>query len=153
MTPEELIEEARKEHRRGEPEVAEPPANPRALHEHLVKIAPALQTRYLFEDLEKVEQALPGVDNPIHTAGYLRTAYWENAKTGEGLWVFTAFKVRRRANDRRVIPSVWKKVKLLGKLAEHFHEPFHGFEGYEDEEVREALKELSWTDFWASVDE
>jgi hypothetical protein len=69
-------------------------------------------------------------------------------KTGEALWAFPAFRSGRRASDRGVVWNVWEKVKILEKVAEDLDEPFiHKFDGYEDEQVREALEELSWIYF------
>lgn len=85
------------------------------------------------------------------TPGYLKTAYWENVKTGEVLWAFSAFRVRGRESERGVISSVWEKVKVFERLAEYRMEPlWHGFKGYEDEAVRKAIEGLSWADFWVS---
>jgi hypothetical protein len=144
-TPQELIEEGRTEKRREELDLADPPANPWELNEHLVKIAPALQTRHLFLDEEKLEWEIQGVYTPIHTAGYIRTEYWESAKTGEGLWVFTAYRVRRRESGRRIPSCVWWKVKGLEKLAEYVDEPLNRApQGDEDQEVRQAVDALYW---------
>jgi hypothetical protein len=167
-TPQELIEEARKEAKTGGPDVTNKLANPRELHEHLVKIAPALHTRYRFseEDVyweppapktgdsdvdedEYFEDFWAGRDpQEIRRSGYVRTEYWESMKTGEALWAFPAFRSGRRASDRGVVWNVWEKVKILEKVAEDLDEPFiHKFDGYEDEQVREALEELSWIYF------
>jgi hypothetical protein len=142
-TPQELIEEGRIEKRREELDLAALPTDPRELNEHLVKIAPALQTRHLFLDEEKLEWEIEGVYTPIHTAGYVRTEYWESERTGEGLWVFTAYRVRRRESDRRIPSCVWRKVKGLEKLAEYPEEPLgHAPEGDENREVRWAVEAL-----------
>jgi hypothetical protein len=143
-TPEELIKDAGRTTGRGEPDVADLPANPKELHDHLVEIAPALQTRYRFPEEESVVYGMSWREYmEICRPGYLRTDLWVSAKTEQTLWVFTAFRMRRRASDRGVIWSVWEKVKAIEKLAEDISEPLvHEPEGDEDWEIRQAVETL-----------
>jgi hypothetical protein len=160
MTPEELLEEAKREARGERLDAAAAPAGRRELHDHLVRIAPGLQTRRLFADEEEVNhfsyfaRSLPRDRREYCRYGYVKTEYWDNAKSGEGLWVFTAFRSRRRAIEGTVVRSVWEKVKILEKVAEHLSEPLHHRPAEEEDgEVREAVKDLSIADLWASPDE
>jgi hypothetical protein len=154
-TPEELIAEVRKETRPRESGVTNLPTNARELHHHLVKIAPALQIRRMFVD---GELELYGMDwrdlLQISRPGYIRTEYWQSAQTSEGLWVFTAFRVRRRESDREILRSVWEKVKVLEKLAEYVGEPlYHASQENEDPEVRQAVRALYDEGEFAHFDE
>jgi hypothetical protein len=143
-TPEELIKEAHNQTTRGEPDVAGLPANPAQLHEHLVKIACALQTRYWFADEERITYGMSFWEYmEISVPGYIRTEYWESVQTGQGLWAFTAFRTRRRENDRDIIWRVWWKVYDIEKLAETVDEPLsHAPKEDEDPEVRQAVETL-----------
>lgn len=127
------------------------PASARELYDHLVEISPALQTRRLFVDDEKWRETFgegPGIWKP----GYIRTEYWENEKTGEGLWAFTAFRSRRRENDRGVIPGVWEKVKVLEKVAEALEEPLsHRLYESEGAELKRIIETLHLISFSASI--
>ena len=144
-TPEELIKEASTKIGRGEPDVADLPATPKELHTHLVRIAPALQTRYRFVDEERLVYGLTTQEimRFFSRPGYLRTEYWENVKTGEALWAFTAFRTRTRESDQGVVYYVWEKVKALEKLAEVISEPLnHESKEDEDREVRQVVGAL-----------
>ncbi len=144
-TPEELITEARKETGPRESGVANLPTNAQELHHHLVKIAPALQIRRMFVDGELEDYGMDWRDLlQISRPGYIRTEYWQSAQTGKELWVFTAFRVRRRESDREIFRSVWDKVKTLEKLDEEvdLSSIYRALEGDEDPEVRQAVKAL-----------
>jgi hypothetical protein len=149
-TPKELIEEAKREAERGESDLQDPPANQRELQDHLVRIAPALQARRMFKDREKVDFFLDLLDGWLprdprkySSYGYIRTEYWENAKSNEGLWVFTAFKSGRREGEKFILRDVWDKVKALERVAERLGEPLeHGPGEDEDREVRRTVRTL-----------
>jgi len=149
-TPRELIEVAKREVERGESDLQDPPPNPRELQDHLVRIAPALQARRLFVDRGKVSffsdilwGRLPRDPRKYSSYGYVRTEYWENAKSGQGLWVFTVFRSGRRESEEFILWDVWEKVKTLEKVAETLGEPLEHDPGEdEDREVREAVRTL-----------
>jgi hypothetical protein len=147
-TPEELISElsikAGRKNRRWEPDPATVPENPKGLYEHLLRIAPALQCRRWFLDEELLDWGMSYEEYmEISVPGYIRTEYWENVKTGEGLWAFTAFRTRRRESDRAVNSYVWGKVAAREKIVEDLLDPFpDGIEPYEDAEFRNALIDL-----------
>ncbi len=157
-TPQELLEAAREEAGEGASAGGSAPADARALHDHLVKIAPALQTRHAFWDVDRanwylmVFGELPLRREKVCRPGYLRTEYWENARTGDGLWAFTACRAGTRETADGAVPSVWYKVKILEKISEVFGDPVrHAATEYESAEVRRALEKLYWVDIWASV--
>jgi hypothetical protein len=171
-TPKELIEEAKREAERGESDLQDPPANQRELQDHLVRIAPALQARRMFKDREKVDFFLDLLDGWLprdprkySSYGYVRTEYWENVRSGEGLWVFTAFKSGWRADERHILWEVWQKVKVFEKVAESLDEPLEHEPGDdEDRELREAVmtlyqlkealdSEAAWAEFAEEADQ
>jgi hypothetical protein len=171
-TLQELIGEAKREVERGDPGLQDPPANPRGLQEHLVRIAPALQARRLFVDGEKeaflcefFNGWLPRNPKKYSSYGYVRTEYWESTKSGEGLWVFTAFKSGWRADERHILWEVWQKVKVFEKVAESLDEPLEHEPGDdEDRELREAVmtlyqlkealdSEAAWAEFAEEADQ
>lgn len=144
-TPEELINSlisaAGRKDKRWEPDPATVPANPRELYEHLLRIAPALQSRDRFIDRELVDWGASFMQ--MSAPGYVRTEYWENARTGEGLWAFTAFRTRRRESDRAVVSYLWAKVAAREKLVEDLLDPFpDGIKPFEDAEFRKAVEWL-----------
>jgi hypothetical protein len=148
-TPEELINAlismVGRKNRRWEPDPAAIPADPKELYEHLLRIAPALQTRRWFVEDRELENwgMSPREYMEISLPGYIRTEYWQNVKTGEGLWVFTAFRTRRRESDRAVVSYVWDKVAALEKIVEDLFDPFpDGIKPYEDAEISNAVEEL-----------
>jgi hypothetical protein len=145
-TPEELLEAAEQEASQGGLDTADLPASKEELYEHLVKIAPALQSRYMFLDEWKWRELGREWCRP----GYLRTEYWENAGTGEGLWAFPAFRVRRSERAHQSAWRVWEKVKVLEKVAESHSEPLvHGVDKGEVRELREAIGTLSIADLYS----
>jgi hypothetical protein len=171
-TPWELIEEAAREVEWGDPGLHAPPSNPRELQEHLVRIAPSLQARRLFVDREKedfhyefLNGWLPRNPSKYSSHGYVGTEYWESAKSGEGLWVFTAFKSGWRKDEKHILWEVWEKVKVLEKVAEGLNEPLeHELGDDEDREVREAVStlyqlkesldsEAAWAEFAEEADQ
>jgi hypothetical protein len=146
-TPEELLSslssKADKKNKRWEADPATVPADPKELYEHLQRIAPALQCRRWFLEEELLDWGMsPKEYMEISVPGYIRTEYWENAKTGEGLWAFSAFRARRRESDRAVY-YVWAKVAAREKLVEDLLDPFpDGIEPFEDAEFRKAVEGL-----------
>jgi hypothetical protein len=142
-TPEELLEAAEQEARHGDLDTADLPTSKEELHEHLKKIAPALQGRYKFLDEWKWRELGREWCRP----GYLRTEYWEKADTRQGLWAFPAFGVRRREKVNQSAWRVWEKVKILEKVAEMLSDPLvHGVQRGEARELREAVETLSIAD-------
>ena len=114
MTPGEILEEAAKEANGPRYQVDEPPADAKELYDHLVKIAPALQTRQILEDEERIYRR----DYYVRGAGYVKTEYWENAKTGEALWAFAGFRSKRREDERQFARGAWEKVRVLEKVVD-----------------------------------
>lgn len=91
-SPEELLQAAEQEVRRGGFDSPDLPASKEELYEHLVKIASALQSRYMFLDEWKWRERGHEWCRP----GYIWTEYWERAGTRQVLWAFPTFRVRRR---------------------------------------------------------
>jgi hypothetical protein len=144
-TPEELISVLMsmvgRKNRRWAPGPATIPANPKELYEHLQRIAPALQTRRWFVDRELEDWGISFME--ISVPGYLMTEYWENVKTVEGLWAFTAFRTRRRESDRAVVSYVWDKVAAREKIVEDLFDPFpDNIKPYEDAEICKVVEAL-----------
>jgi hypothetical protein len=149
-TPEELLEAARQEAMQAErgygPYTTDPPATTEELYGHLVEIAPALQGRHMFLDELKWRE----LEREYFQPGYLRTEYWENAGTGQALWAFPAFRVRRSERANQSAWAVWEKVKRLEKVAEALCEPLdHGVDKGESAELREAIDTLSVADMYS----
>jgi hypothetical protein len=149
MTPGEILEEAAKEAKGSSYQVHRPPTDTKELYNHLVKIAPALQTRQILEDEERIYR----MDYYVGGAGYVKTEYWENAKTGEALWAFAGFRSRRPEDDRQFARGAWEKVRILEKVVDS-HEPLWTFyldgelimdEEIYGEKVPEAVRRLAST--------
>jgi hypothetical protein len=157
LAPGELLEAASRMSRQSNPGTVDPPTNPRELHDHLVKIARPLQARRLFVDEERmfffIERywTLPRDTSKYSRYGYLITEYWENAKTGEGLWAFTAFRSGRNHQGGANARSLWQKVKVLEKVAEDLDEPLrHRLYKKEGTELRETIEIIAPADKWSS---
>lgn len=147
-TPQQLLEAAERA-RRGDPALESPPADSEELRRHLAKIAPALQSRVLYRDERSVRYFISAYDTiprdprKYSRYGHARTEYWENTRTGGGLWVFAVARSGRRHSEARVVREVWRAVKVLERLFEHDGEPFmHGLLEGEDRRLRDAVEDL-----------
>jgi len=100
------------------------PSSPREMHEHLVRIAPALQKKDLFKDPHVVEyyeaHLKPGQQPDVRREGYLHVEHWrkEGGAEEEGIWVFLPLKPRWRVPEDDIELFVWSKVEELEGLRE-----------------------------------
>jgi hypothetical protein len=120
MTPGEILQEAGREANGPRYYVDKPPADAKELHDHLVKIAPALQTRCMLVDEERIYR----MDDYVRRAGYVKTEYWESEKTGETLWAFAGFRSRRPENERQFAQGAWEKARVLEKVVDYYAPPW-----------------------------
>ena len=118
-TPQELCEVGGED----EPPPEGWPSSPREMHEHLVRIAPALQKKDLFKDphvVEYYEAHLKSGQQPdVRREGYLHVEHWrKEGGAEEGIWVFLPLKPRWRVPEDEIEMFVWSKVEELEGLRE-----------------------------------
>ncbi|HVF00066.1 MAG TPA: hypothetical protein VNA27_01825 [Rubrobacteraceae bacterium] len=100
------------------------PSSPREMHEHLVRMAPALQTKDIFKDPHVEDyydwHLKPGQQPDIRREGYLHVEHWRKEGTAveEGVWVFLPLKPRWQVPEDEIEMFVWRKVEELEGLRE-----------------------------------
>ena len=83
------------------------PTTPQEMHEHLERIAPALQG---------ARPTYPGSFSTNETRK-IRVQYWEKDGVEEGLWVFVCFG-GEGPDDKLMEKTVWRKVSRIERLEE-----------------------------------
>jgi hypothetical protein len=81
------------------------PSTPQEMHEHLERIAPALQGER------------PTHPRSMHENRQIRIQYWEKDGAEEGIWVFVCFG-GDGPDDKLMEKTVWKRVSRIERLEE-----------------------------------
>jgi hypothetical protein len=95
------------------------PSSPREMHERVVRMAPALQTKQLLRDLQLEDAYAHTLELPTsfstRSEGYLHVEHWskEGEAVEEGIWVFMALEPGCRVPEEVIEKEVWSEVKAL----------------------------------------